>query len=94
MLRVVSSTGSVLRHPLLADRSKIRSTTGGSLEQKQRHREAKQTGANRNPHRDRHAVHGAIMPHLNKLRNRFVRRLSWALYHRARAKIFRLQNYP
>jgi hypothetical protein len=92
MLRIVPA-GSVLRHPLLADRTKIR-WTGGSLEQQQRHGETKQTGANRNPHRDRHAVHGAIMPHLNKLRNRFVRWLSWALYHRARAKIFRLQNCP
>jgi hypothetical protein len=72
MLRVVSSTGSVLRHPLLAHRSKIHSTRR-SLEQEQRHREAKQTGANRNPYRDRHAMHRAIMPELNKLRNRLIR---------------------
>jgi hypothetical protein len=86
MLRVVSSTGSVLRHPLLADRSKIRSTTGGSLEQKQRHREAKQTGANRNPHRDRHAMHRAIMPERNKLRNRFIGQLSLISHDDSRAK--------
>jgi hypothetical protein len=75
VLRVVNSTGSVLRHPLLAHRSKIHSASG-SPEQKQRHREAKQTGANRNPHRDRHAVHRAIMPDLDKLRNRFIRKPS------------------
>jgi hypothetical protein len=72
MLRVVSSTGSVLRHPLLAHRSKIHSASGSS-EEEQRHRETKHTGANRNPHRDRHAMHRAIMPDLNKLRNRFIR---------------------
>ena len=74
MLRIVDAAGSVLRHPLLADRPKIHPTSG-SLQQ-QRHRETEQTGANRNPDRDRHAVHGAIMPDLNKLRNRFSGGLS------------------
>jgi hypothetical protein len=72
VLRVVDSTGAVLRHPLLADGTQIHSA-GGPLEEKQRHREAKQAGADCNPHRDRHFMHGAIMPDLNRLRNRFVR---------------------
>lgn len=72
MLRVVYPTGTMLRHPLLADRTEIHSA-GGSFEQEQRHREAKQAGANCNPRRDRHLKHGAIMPDLNQLRNRFIR---------------------
>jgi hypothetical protein len=86
MLRVVGSTGSVLRHPLLAHRSKIHFTASGSLEQKQRHREAKQTSANRNPHRDRHTMHCAIMPELYKLRNRFVGQLGLISHDDSRPK--------
>lgn len=75
MLRVVDAAGSVLRHPLLANRPEIHSTRR-SLEQQQRHRETEETGANRNPYRDRHTRHGAIMPDLNKLRNWFGGALS------------------
>lgn len=75
VLRVVDATGTVLRHPLLADRTKIH-PAGGSFEQEQRHREAKQPSANCNPHRDRHLMHRAIMPDLNQLRNRFICQLS------------------
>ena len=83
MLRVVDPTGAVLRHPLLADRTQIHSA-GGPLEEKQRHRDAKQAGANCNPHRDRHLMHGAIMPDLNRLRNRFIRQLGLFSHGRLR----------
>jgi hypothetical protein len=85
MLRVVDSPGSMLRHPLLADRTKIHPATGSPGEQ-QRHRETKETGANRNPHRDGQARHRAIMPDLGKLRNRFIGRLSFFLHPGSRAK--------
>ena len=85
MLRVVDPTGAVLRHPLLAHRTQIHSA-GRPLEEKQRHREAKQAGANCNPYRDRHFMHGAIMPDLNQLRNRFICHLSSILHGRSRRK--------
>ena len=85
MLRVVDSTGSMLRHPLLADRTKIHSATGAPEEEK-RHRETEETGANRNPHRDGQARHCAIMPDLRQLRNRFVGWLSFFLHDNPRTK--------
>jgi hypothetical protein len=91
MLWVINPTGSVLRHPLLADRTQIHSATGPA-EQEQRHREAKQTGANRNPDRDRHVMHAAIMPDLNKLRNMFIRRLSLFLHDHSRSEREQLRD--
>ena len=91
MLRVINPTGSVLRHPLLADRTQIHSATRPP-EQEQRHREAKQTGANRNPYRDRHVMHAAIMPDLNKLRNIFIHGLSLFLHDDSRSERQQLRD--
>ena len=91
MLWVVDSTGSVLGHPLLADRTKIHSATR-SPEEEKRHRETEETGANCNPHRDGQARHRAIMPDLRKLRNRFVGRLSLFLHDNPRAERQQLRD--
>jgi hypothetical protein len=66
-LRIVCAAGSVLSHPLFADRAEIHSARRAH-EHQERHREAEQTRSNRNPRRDRD-VHRSIMPHLIELRN-------------------------